>query len=918
MTIDIVFGRSDVDFPAALLLERQEWGVRTLDLVNPPRRFWSDLNLAIPAVELGIDFNRVRRLPMPTELLASLPADDNWPAHSRRSIARLQAYFLICEDPQRRLDAREVETLAHQVSLVRHILGDDHLRRVLIADEVGLGKTVEVGLIIKELLEHQPGLRILYLSPARLVNNVRREFERLGLLFRQWTAIDGDAKLTMDPKIIASIHRAVHGKNFDRVTSAKAWDVIVVDECHHLSAWEPGGENPKEAYKLVRKLIQQQASDGRVIFLSGTPHQGNIHRFENLVALLRHDSEPSEALAGRVIYRTKDDIRDWEQNPIFPPRQVNEPLVVNFGPRYREWIENIHRFYQPSGKHGGASEAKQRAAGWRCAQALQWAASSPLAGMGYLVRQAIRAKWDLRSSILKDAVAALRPYRLGVLNEPVEQLYQRIVKEVARQDDDRDVEDIEDDDSVPGSQIDSEGLDELLRDGLKVLRECGDWKWEIIKGKLLDTAGGEKVVLFAQPIETVIALARFLEKEFGERPAIIIGGQSDAERQKEVESFQRPDGPQFLVSSKAGGEGINLQIAHRLVHIDVPWNPMDLEQRVGRVHRFGSRRTIIVDTIVVKDSREADAYRVAREKLRLIANTLVERERFESIFSRVMCLVPPEQLQEVLICGPQAPFTGDDQDKIGQMVQQGFKAWKDFHERFGDQQKLIHQQDPGLAAWADVGRFLQEYAKAKPAEGFKSQRFTAGTDGNGAVEKEASVLVLEDGKNYAAGETNGTLVFGPDGRSVRQLGLNQKPVAEVLRKLAFPESHVGAAHLRWNSDYPLPELVQSKPFGILILVRQTVRTDPQAGWIEQSTSLCGYIMETGKEPIAIDGKDKGVLLRGIFAATVRNKPEQDDQLRQQMSGQEVALIDALRQPTEREMRFGVRHAVIPLFAGIMS
>src|SRR5690242_16519567 len=144
MTANLIFARDDAPYTSALLHEREEFGLRTLDLVNPPRRFWADQNLLIPAVEAGVDANRVQRLATPAELLAALPAEDNWPAQSRRSIARLQAHFLICEDPQRRMDAREVETLAHQVSLVRHILEEERLRKVLIADEVGLGKTVEV------------------------------------------------------------------------------------------------------------------------------------------------------------------------------------------------------------------------------------------------------------------------------------------------------------------------------------------------------------------------------------------------------------------------------------------------------------------------------------------------------------------------------------------------------------------------------------------------------------------------------------------------------------------------------------------------------------------------------------------------------------------------------------------------------
>jgi superfamily II DNA or RNA helicase len=917
MTANLLYARDDVPFPSALLMERAEWGLRTLDLVNPPRRFWADQNLIIPAVEAGIDANRAQRLPTSSELLASLPEGENWAALSRRSMARLQAHFLVCEDPQRRMDAREVETLAHQVSLVRHVLEDEGLRKVLLADEVGLGKTIEVGLLIKDLLEAQPGLRVLYLSPARLVSNVRRELERLGLHFRQWTSSDGDARLT-DPRIVASIHRAVHGANFSRVTQTAPWDVIVVDECHHLSAWEPGGGDPREAYKLVRTLIGKQGPDGRVIFLSGTPHQGNITRFQNLLALLCGDSESPDALSGRVIYRTKDDVRDWNQNPLFPPRRVNEPLVVDLGPRYRAWIEHIHAFYRPPKETGAAAQARQRAAGWRCAQALQWAASSPLAGLGYLVRQAVRAGWDLDNQSLRRAISALRPYRLGPPDQPVERLFESIVREVCRQQQDQDVEDIEDDEGGAGARVPTEGLEDLLAEGLEVLRDAGDEKWNFVKKHLLDGAGGEKVVLFAQPIETVVALARFLEKETGRKPALIIGGQSDGDRQQQIDSFRRPDGPQFLVSSRAGGEGINLQVARRLVHIDVPWNPMDLEQRVGRVHRFGSRRTILVDTIVVKDSREADAYRIAREKLEIIAKTLVEPERFEAIFARVMCLVPPEELQTVLIRVPQAPFNRHDQDEIAQMVQRGYQAWQEFHERFGDQQRRIRLQDPGLAAWEDVGRFLREHAKAREADGFKSHRFVQGSEGGESVEDSATVLTLEDGSSFVCGETAGAFVCGPDGMVVRQLGLNLKPVAEVIRRLAFPRAPVGAAHLRWDSEFPLPPQATMKPFGILVFMRQTVRTDQQAGWVEQASALHCFLVEPGKEAAPVAGPEKGVLLRGIFGAGIRIKPEPAEALFQLLAQQEMDLANQLRRPSDREIRLGVRHAVTPLLAAVVS
>ena len=159
--------------PLPVLRQYDDWGLISLDLAGPPRRFWADGELPpVPIVDMGIDPNRVEPVATPAALLAMRGGVESWAAMSRRSVARLRAHFLVGEDPQRRLDARQVNTLAHQVSLVRHILESPSLRRVLIADEVGLGKTIEAGLLVQALLSHSPGLRVLYLAPARLVRRV--------------------------------------------------------------------------------------------------------------------------------------------------------------------------------------------------------------------------------------------------------------------------------------------------------------------------------------------------------------------------------------------------------------------------------------------------------------------------------------------------------------------------------------------------------------------------------------------------------------------------------------------------------------------------------------------------------------------------------------------------------------------------
>jgi hypothetical protein len=247
----------------SVVRKTDDWGVTVLDLAAPPKRLWGDTANAPAVVRTNIDPYQTKPCPLPSELLdATLSERDTWSAMTKRSLGRYEALFLLAEDPQRRLDARPVVTLAHQVSLVRHLRDNPSLRRVLIGDEVGLGKTVVAGLIIQELLAENAGLRVLYLAPARLVTNVAREFRRLDLHFREWKAQDGDARLDTDNRIIASINRAVHPLHFERIVGGRAWDVIVVDECHHLSDWAEGGGDPVQKYRLVRDLIATQSQEG--------------------------------------------------------------------------------------------------------------------------------------------------------------------------------------------------------------------------------------------------------------------------------------------------------------------------------------------------------------------------------------------------------------------------------------------------------------------------------------------------------------------------------------------------------------------------------------------------------------------------------------------------------------------------------
>jgi hypothetical protein len=480
------------------------------------------------------------------------------------------------------------------------------------------------------------------------------------------------------------------------------------------------------------------------------------------------------------------------------------------------------------------------------------------------------------------------------------------------------VDDIED--YVPGDPRDAEsqqGLEQLIAQGISLVRIAGDDKWQIVKAQLLDAAGDEKIVLFAQPIETVTALARFLERQSGIRPSIIIGGQDDSKRLQEVEAFRRVNGPQYLVSSRAGGEGINLQVARRLVHIDVPWNPMDMEQRVGRIHRFGSRETIIVDTVVVQDSREADAYRIARDKLKLITKTLVEPERFENVFGRVMGLLGQDELQDVLLNDPTAPFSAGDQTRLADLVQDGFWRWKRFHDQYGEQQNSIRRQNPGEATWTDARRFLEEYGGAVPCQGHKIAKFRREGDTVRRVEEDADVIALSNGHAYVCADYAESLVYNQDGRLTPKLGLNLPVVCEALRKVAFPSQPVGAAWLRWPNNMEKLEFAPTLPMALLVFVRLTFSRDVNGQWFEVGPSLRMFYLHDGQKT-EITGTDKGRLLRTLFNTTIRKSADLDSAVPALLASAEREIVESLRKPSDQELPAGIRHAVLPILAAIVT
>ncbi|MBO0798860.1 MAG: hypothetical protein J2P31_08545, partial [Blastocatellia bacterium] len=283
-----------------------------------------------------------------------------------------------------------------------------------------------------------------------------------------------------------------------------------------------------------------------------------------------------------------------------------------------------------------------------------------------------------------------------------------------------------------------------------------------------------------------------------------------------------------------------------------------------------------------------------------------------------MCLLPQDALQNLLLNSPSAPLNTQDEEKLSEMIQQGYQDWKSFHDRFGTEQGELERQNPGLLTWEDVVFFLEEMGGARRENGHQRQRFQRYGKTVNRIDEDAKVLELSDGKRYVCADYGETLVFGPDKTLTPKLGLNLKPVAELLRKFAFPEGNgnCGAAYLRWPASEPMPSGLPL-PLGALVFLRQTLRADKTGGWLEQGNALRCFVIY-GDQLEELEDENRGLFLRGLFRSVIRKAAEPIEELLQSVSSAEVKIIEQLRRPTEEEMAAQIRHAITPLFAGVIT
>lgn len=563
------------------------------------------------------------------------------------------------------LTSAKVDLLPHQVVLV-HRIANAQPRRFLIADEVGLGKTIEAALILRELASRGELRRALMVVPAGLVENWCRELNDVFNLDFEVLGSEGDVTdrksnaFAKHNRLIVSVDTLKRSTRVKRLLEAPPWDLVVFDEAHHLSVYKTGNKTRKtENFKLAETL-RDHCRD--LLLLSATPHQGDHFRFWMLIRLLdptlfrdEHDMvENRHRLNAVVIRRTKADACAADGSPLFVRRVVHtEGFTLSEEERtfYDALLEYLRDGYNLAAKQGSHG----RALGFVMTVFQKIAASSFAAVKATLQRRLLMLTIqeaierdeildvDGRDRILEEARTLIREtHDLGddaVGRAQVDQLLAEAKVQLLKRRKEMTTfvttaESYDDSEAAAATGEESatamvsfalpeerRRIRELLQKSprgmetkTRVLLNALQQLWRINQD--------EKVVIFTTYLGSIDSLSSAIQAAFAGKGLAVLKGGDHGAKVAAQRRFRRKDGPQVLLCTAAGREGINLQFARVLFNYDLPWNPMDLEQRIGRIHRYGQKSTAQVYNLVAADTIEGQIFLLLEEKLHSIAQTL--------------------------------------------------------------------------------------------------------------------------------------------------------------------------------------------------------------------------------------------------------------------------------------------------------
>jgi hypothetical protein len=563
--------------------------------------------------------------------------NDSWGIFSRSRINLLPHQLWVCHRVLRRWPARW-----------------------LIADDVGMGKTVEAGLILWPLLSKQLVRRLLVLCPAKLVEQWQYRLKDMFdiRLHRYLPELDTARSdyWNSHSQIVASLHTVRDDNNgrHDRLLSAEPWDLVIVDEAHHLNSDEKTGKTL--GYQLLEQLIGHNRVES-CIFFTGTPHRGKQYGFWSMLRLLRPDlfdperpdNEQYGNLTEVLIRNNKQSVTDMQGNRLFAP-VVQHPETYHYSPEEEHFYRTLTEFIETGRAYASSLSLQGGQQVMLVLIAMQKLASSSVAA----IRRAIERRLD---RLRKGSSSGPTKTDLATLQHPDAELLDELqpaIEEVA---------------SMPDLAMvlmkdEIRHLEQLLVAAAAVSHETKIKQLvEVLDNQFID----QPVLFFTEYKATQALVISALQKRYGDGCATFINGDEELDgvvlssgevvklREPRTEAAARFNAGKvrFLVSTEAGGEGIDLQErCHVLIHVDLPWNPMRLHQRVGRLNRYGQKYPVEVVTLRNPDTVESLIWDKLNEKLKRIMFALGNvMEEPEDLLQLVLGMTGASVFDELFTAG---------------------------------------------------------------------------------------------------------------------------------------------------------------------------------------------------------------------------------------------------------------------------
>ncbi|MBP9024751.1 MAG: DUF3883 domain-containing protein [Phycisphaerae bacterium] len=565
----------------------------------------------------------------------------------------------------------QIDPLPHQrIAVYEHMLQQFPLR-FLLADDAGAGKTIMSGLYIREMKARRLIKRILIVPPAGLIGNWEREMSTLFSL--QFQIISGADARASNPFIgngsdclIVSVDTLTGSRMFSRLREPEVqpYDLVIFDEAHKLSV-DRGNDlrvRKTERYKLAEALCGvadvQDAwrlpwAAHHVLLLTATPHQGKDYPYYALWRLLEPEvlatpeafnEYPADHRRDHFIRRTKEEMVHLNGKPLYPKR-ISDTLGYDLtqGPvseqtLYDETTDYMRHVYN-------RAKLLNRSAARLAMSVLQ----RRLASSTYALLRSFERRIDKLTDLI-------RQVQEGKLTEEQLVVLQR---RLAEEDDVLDTK-TADEESIEDGREEGEVSEDRLLAGViaasltdlvvereqvvalrdltrKVYEQGAESKFDKLREVLTDPRFvGEKFIVFTEHRDTLDYLINRLGgMGYTGQIAQIHGGMYYTERQEQVERFRLPSdegGARFMICTDAAAEGINLQFCWIMINFDVPWNPARLEQRMGRIHRYGQKHDPVqIVNLVAPKTREGLVIQTLLNKLEAIRDSLGSEKVFDSI-----------------------------------------------------------------------------------------------------------------------------------------------------------------------------------------------------------------------------------------------------------------------------------------------